>query len=119
MKTIILIDDDVAIQDALKVLLWYDGFKVEGHSHAAFIFRQEFSIPFLFLIDRRLIGIDGLDVCRFLKSNHTTANVPVIMFSASPSVERMAYSAGADYFIEKPFSTGLLRKTLKKIAQPA
>lgn len=117
MTRIIVIDDDPAIQDALALMLERDHFIVEVYVNADFIFSHQYTAPDIFLIDRRLVGVDGLDVCRHLKSAKATQQIPVIMFSASPAAEALAYQAGADAFIEKPFAIGDMRKTIKKFIE--
>lgn len=112
MKRIIVIDDDAAILDAMATMLSRSGFIAEVYNNAAFILQPNFNVPDLFLIDRRLPGMDGLEVCSYLKSNTATRHVPVILFSASPAVERMAVLAGADAFIEKPFTMRAIRNLL-------
>jgi CheY-like chemotaxis protein len=51
-----------------------------------------------------LHGIDGLDICSFIKKDKNTMHLPVIMISASPGVKALAMHAGAKGFIEKPFT---------------
>ncbi len=58
----------------------------------------------LYLIDKQLSGVDGLELCRHLKSQPSTAHIPIVMLSASPRIEPIVRNAGADAFIEKPFS---------------
>ena len=61
------------------------------------------------LLDRQLPGVDGQDICKFLKSQETTKNIPVIMITAKPNISSLARAAGADGFIEKPFVIEELR----------
>jgi len=116
MKRIVIIDDDSAIQHARTIMLERDNFIVDVFAGADVIFSRNYIPPDIFLIDRRLAGVDGLDVCRHLKSDVKTQHIPVIMFSASPAVEPLAYEAGADAFIEKPFALADMRNMLKKFA---
>jgi DNA-binding response OmpR family regulator len=73
-----------------------------------------FDLPDLFLLDRQLSGVDGLDVCRFLKSQEETKHIPVIIISATSNVVRHALQAGADDVIEKPFLIAELRKMIAR-----
>jgi len=71
----------------------------------------------LILLDMRLQDIkgqDGPDICIKIKNNKDTKDIPVIMFSADSRGKYMAKEAGADDFIEKPFSIANL---VKKIEQ--
>jgi len=54
-------------------------------------------------LDKQLPGVDGLDICRYLKSQSISKHVPIIVLSASPQMDRPAMAAGASGFLEKPF----------------
>ncbi len=70
--------------------------------------------PICFLLDKQLSGHDGLNVCKFLKNQPSTKNIPVIIVSATPGISKLAFEAGADDFIEKPFQIKDLLKLVKK-----
>jgi DNA-binding response OmpR family regulator len=78
------------------------------------LINNHFELPDLFIIDKQLSGVDGLDICAHLKTRQLTAQVPVIMVSASPSVEALAKKAGADDFLEKPFNRKEILKLVRK-----
>jgi CheY-like chemotaxis protein len=67
------------------------------------LLKNEFSPPDLFLLDKQLSGVNGMQVCQFLKSQPVTRDIPVIIVSASPDLDKLSKDAGADDFIEKPF----------------
>ena len=104
MKTVLITEDDPAIMDALEIVFTRSGYKVLTYANGSALLVNEFDKPDIFLIDRQLSGIDGLDICRHLKTHPDTSAIPVIIFSASPHVYNHAIAAGADDFIEKPFS---------------
>ena len=61
--------------------------------------------PDLVLLDLVMPGINGLDVCRQLRSNPLTRTLPVVMITASGDQEKVtALEAGADDFVQKPFN---------------
>lgn len=103
MKTILIADDDEGIQDIFKMIFERAGYTVDVRSEALSILDNDFKIPDLFLLDRELSGYDGLNVCRFLKKQESTKDIPVIIVSASPEIGKMAMEAGADDYVEKPF----------------
>jgi len=111
---ILIADDDESIRDIFKIILAKAGYDIEVKEDANEIFKNNFKIPDLFLIDKLLSGVDGLDVCRYLKSNPTTGNIPVVMVSASPDIGAMAVKAGADDFVEKPFDLKYLLKVIER-----
>lgn len=102
-KHIILTDDDPGVQDAFRTALERAGYTVTVFTNGSPLLDSAFDVPDVFLLDKQLSGVDGLDVCRHLKSQSATANVPVIMMSATQHVDALARQAGADAFLEKPF----------------
>lgn len=115
MKRIILAEDDCSIQDTVRLILESAGYHVDIFSDGDLIIRNEFTVPDVFILDRQLPGIDGLDVCRFLKQNESTKDVPVIMLSANPMIVKLAKLAGADYAIEKPFRMKDLKGAVERL----
>lgn len=73
-------------------------------------------IPFtnLILLDSRLKGIQGQDICRKIKSDSATKHIPIIMCSADNRIKIIAKEAGADDSIAKPFSMADLLKKIEK-----
>lgn len=104
-KKIAIIDDDVAILDSLGTLLDFEGFEVNTFERGSEIFSyvEKSDKPCLILLDMWLSGEDGRDICRKLKTQDSTKNIPVIMMSASRGLAHTAIQSGADAFIAKPF----------------
>ena len=78
------------------------------------LLENEFERPDLFLLDKQLSGVDGMEICRFLKAQDWTRDIPVIIVSASPNLDQQAKAAGADDFVEKPFQMKVMLDLLKK-----
>lgn len=114
MHQIILADDDPSMRDIFELILKRAGYMVTSYSNGEILLGNEFELPDLFILDKQLSGIDGLDVCRFLKGQESTKNIPVIIISASPHIAQFADDAGADEFIEKPFRTKELLGIIEK-----
>ncbi|PZF71837.1 response regulator [Taibaiella soli] len=110
MKRIIIVDDDPGLRDAYGAILNENEYQLVFYSDAMPVLNHEFERPDLFLLDKQLSGVDGLDVCRFLKNDKETSDIPIIMLSASPAIERLAADAGADFALEKPFNINALRE---------
>ncbi len=106
-KKVVVIEDDPDILELIEYNLRREGFEVataiSGRSGLSVIGREK---PDIVLLDLLLPGLDGLDVCRRLRSVATTRDVPVIMVTARGEerdvVEGLA--AGADDYVHKPFS---------------
>ena len=111
---ILVADDDSSIRDIFQIILVRAGYDLELIEDANEIFNNNFKIPDLFLIDKLLSGVDGLQVCRYLKDNPDTCNIPVVMVSASPDIGALAIKAGADDFVEKPFELTYLLKVIER-----
>ena len=60
--------------------------------------------PAMVLLDLRMIGIDGGDICQQIKSDPYTSSIPVIILSANYNIESIAKDCGADAYLTKPFS---------------
>lgn len=103
MKTILLVEDDPSIQDAMQLIFDKSEFHLIICSNVEELQLENMLVPDLYLIDKQLSGGDGLEICRTLKANEKTKSVSVIMLSASPNIKHLAAEAGADGSIEKPF----------------
>ena len=119
---LLLVEDDDAIADALRLHLEQAGFRLhreaDGRQAMAAIDRQRWD---LVLLDLMLPGADGWDVCRHLRARHP--DVPVIMLSArSAEAHRvLGLELGADDYLAKPFSmlelVARVRALLRRIEQ--
>ena len=104
---ILIVEDDPDIVDILSYNLKQADLKVksvpDGSSALAEVKRR---LPDLILLDLMLPKVDGLEVCRLLKSEPETKNVPIIMITAKgEEVDRIVgLELGADDYIIKPFS---------------
>ena len=103
MKTILVTEDDPGLQDIYKIILEKAGYKVIILSNGMDILNNHYEKPDIFLLDKQLSGVDGIELCRHLKSRDGTQHIPVILISASVGIGKLAMDAGADDYIEKPF----------------
>jgi DNA-binding response OmpR family regulator len=105
MPTILVVDDTPANIKLLDALLTAQGHTVVGASTGAealeLLDREPADIV---LLDIVMPGIDGYEVCRRIRQSTATAQVPVVMLTASVDEDKLkALEAGADDFIAKPF----------------
>ncbi len=105
-QRVLVVDDDPEIVTFLATLLELEGIdSTVATSAAAAIEKLDHGLPNLVLLDIAMPDRDGLDLCRALKKDPRTRDVPVFVVSARPGkdvVER-ALAAGAEEFIRKPF----------------
>src|SRR3989339_1529892 len=115
MQEILIIDDEKDIVSAIEYNLVKDGFKVskafDGHNGLKL---AKDKIPQLILLDLMLPGIPGLEVCKILKSDPKTKEIPIIMLTAkvSETDKVVGLELGADDYITKPFS---MRELLARV----
>ena len=113
-KRLLIADDDEGLRDIFRMIFEKEDYEVDIFENAGELMKMNFKFPDLFLIDRLLSGVDGLDLCRFLKNNWNTRHIPVIMISATPDIALQSRLAGADAFVEKPFQMAYLLKVVKE-----
>lgn len=100
---LIIADDDPGIQDVFQLIFERAGYSINIYSNGEQLLNNHFEVPDAFILDKQLSGVDGVDICRFLKSQERTRHVPVIMLSANPHISNISEEAGADDYLEKPF----------------
>ncbi|RYY21528.1 MAG: response regulator [Chitinophagaceae bacterium] len=115
MKKVMIIEDDEAINDILTIILKNGGYSVTSAHTGSLVSYTDSEMPDLFVIDKNLPGVDGVTICREIKSNPATQHIPVVMISANHSFIRPASTAGADACIPKPFSRQELLTTIEHL----
>lgn len=106
-KLIAVIDDEPDILELVTLHLRKAGFRVEGFPNADGFYRSlTAKTPDLVVLDLMLPDADGLDVCRYLRSEPRLAAIPIIMLTArSDETDRIVgLETGADDYVVKPFS---------------
>jgi DNA-binding response OmpR family regulator len=113
-KKILVVDDEPDILEFLQVILQEEGYIAVTTTKGEYVEKlHDGGLPDLILLDVLLSGKDGREIVKRLKSQEETKHIPVIMFSAHPSAEETARTAGADDFVAKPFEIDIL---LSKVA---
>ena len=116
-KTILVADDDPAIIDAICFMLEDEGYEVCCISDGNVAAKMAQKRPDLLLLDIWMSGKDGRDICKQLKQQDATKQIPIIIFSANRDCEEMARTAGADDFLCKPFEMDELLSKIAKYTQ--
>jgi two-component system alkaline phosphatase synthesis response regulator PhoP len=104
---ILVVEDDPDIAHLLSHTLSRGGFTVEMVANGAEAVQAvRRTRPDLLLLDLMLPGLDGLEVCRALRADPSTAAMPIIMLTAraDESDRIVGLELGADDYITKPFS---------------
>ncbi|MGI9394053.1 MAG: phosphate regulon transcriptional regulator PhoB [Boseongicola sp.] len=113
---VLVVEDETAQLEVLTYNLEAEGFcvsKAEDGDEALLLVDE--IQPDLILLDWMLPGVSGIEICRRLKANPDTRNVPVIMLSArSEEFDRVrGLNTGADDYIVKPYSVAELVARVK------
>ncbi len=105
--SLLLVDDDLEILSLLQAKLGKEPFEIftasEGHSALNIIRTQK---PDLVLLDVNLPGLSGLEICRSLREDKDTRDIPIIMLSGrGEEIDRvLGLEFGADDYVTKPFN---------------
>ncbi len=115
MATILLVEDDPSVREAVGMALEGDGYRVVTAAtgdEAVERWRQH--RPDLVLLDVMLPGKDGFDVCRAIRASD---QVPIIMLTAKsdPIDVVVGLESGADDYVTKPFETRVLLARIKAV----
>jgi CheY-like chemotaxis protein len=118
---ILVADDDEAIRDVLQTALNYRGFEVVQCQSGTQVFQilEKESVD-LILLDIIMPGMNGLDVCRKLKSDDQLKKIPIIMITSITSDREIEdgvwkVATPADDFFSKPFDPFKLADRIEKI----
>ena len=117
-KLIAIIDDEPDILELVSLHLTKSGFKVKkflnGENFFKFLSKE---VPDLIILDLMLPDSDGIEICKYLKSNENFNSIPIIMLTAlSSEVDRiLGLEIGADDYVTKPFSPRELVARVKAV----
>ncbi|XPV76305.1 MAG: response regulator transcription factor [Desulfovibrio sp.] len=125
-EKVLIVEDNMDTRDLLEFHFSSNGFTVQtAEDGFAGLEKAKMFKPDIILLDLMLPRIDGLEVCRQLKSGAETKHIPVIMLTArSEEVDRIVgLELGADDYVTKPFSPRELqlrvRAVLRRSLAPA
>jgi len=111
-KRILVLDDNLDILEVVHETLTYEDFEVQSTSRGDSVMAlAEAFLPDLVILDYRVAGLNGGELCLEIKSHPKFKNTPVIIYSAyiNDNSELLAY--GCDAIINKPFDlTELVEK---------
>ncbi len=117
-KTILVVEDNPDILEILKFNLTKEGYEVlEAQDGKIACSLAAEKLPALVLLDLMLPILDGLQVCRFLKRNNETKNIPIIIVSAKDEENDIitGLDLGAEDYLTKPFSPKELLARIKAV----
>ena len=114
-KQIMIVDDDRIILEFMNLALTFEGYDVQVSSTGRDLQQvQPGDLPDLILLDVKLIEEDGRVICKQLKTNEQTKDVPIIMLSAQVSERTVRQECPVDDFLAKPFELDTLLCKVEK-----
>lgn len=119
---VLVVDDEWMNRELLQAYLTSAGYRVglanTGEKALEMAFAEP---PDLVMLDLRLTGIDGFEVCRRLRADARTVDVPVLVITAMESSEdqHKASVAGADGFVTKPYKAPVLLEQVATLVDRA
>jgi DNA-binding response OmpR family regulator len=121
MQTILVIDDDEYLRDTIGVMPEKEGYRsvLVGNGKSG-LEQARLLIPSLILLDLRLPGISGAEVCKQIRSSDR--RIPIIVISAAgDEIDKvLLFEIGADDYVVKPFGTrellARIRAVLRRVA---
>ncbi len=117
-KTVLIVDDEKDIRDLLAYNLSKEGFAVltaaEGNEAIKMI--EDHPVG-LVVLDIMMPGLDGYEVCKQIRANEKTANLPILFLTAKSAEldQLLALELGADDYIQKPVSPRILVARVKSV----
>lgn len=117
---ILIVEDHPTMREAMRLVLEHEGFVIreaaDGPSALRLAREQP---PDLMFLDLNIPGASGADVLRELKAEPGTAQVRVIIVTATGEEGRdYVLSLGADEYFTKPFSPTALLRTVERVLDP-
>lgn len=120
MSRILIVDDEPSLNTLAAEYLTLAGHEivqVYDAESALALLRQDRSFDAI-VLDKRLPGMDGWELCRLLKADPQLKIIPVILLSASAHPDHSPEKVGAELFMAKPFSPKQLLAALRSLKNP-
>ena len=121
-ESILVVDDEEDVLELVLYNLGKNGYKVEtATTGEEALAKAGAKLPNLIVLDLMLPGIDGLEVCKKLKSDPKTDSIPIVMLTAKGEEADIVagLELGADDYVTKPFSPKVLVARIRRILHRA
>jgi two-component system phosphate regulon response regulator PhoB len=117
-ETVLVVDDEEDILELVRYNLEKEGYSVVGVTTGEdALAATRMKMPDVLVLDLMLPGVDGLEVCRRLKDDLTTRQIPIIMLTAKGSEADIVtgLELGAADYVTKPFSPRVLTARIRAV----
>jgi CheY-like chemotaxis protein len=118
--TVLVVEDDYDVRDALVPILEYDGHRVASAANGREALEQlrTSPAPSLILLDLMMPVMDGAEFRAEQLRDPALASIPVVVVSADPAVREKAKRLGAAGFVEKPIDIDMLLEQVRRNTRP-
>ena len=120
-QQILVVDDEERIADLLSRQLTVAGFEVATvNSAPEALLRIEEAVPDLIILDLRMPGMTGYELCVQLRSLYDRTQLPIIILTAlERSIEELrCLAVGANVYLQKPYDAQELLETVRRLLEP-
>ncbi len=118
MAKILIVDDDRQVTDLVANIMLMEGHQPTSLNDSTKAMEIASSLtPDLFVLDLMMPEPNGFELCRALRTNTTFANTPIVIITAMEDSDSkaIAYVAGANDYVTKPFNPEDLVKRVKTL----
>lgn len=115
---LLVIEDDPQVAAAIRIRLDAAGYDIrEARTGEQGLAALDEGVPSAVILDLRMPGIDGLEVCRRVRAEDRWRGLPVIVLSANVTddVRKLALSAGANEVMAKPYEPKRLTACIERV----
>ena len=118
-KSVMLVDDNFVLREAMSQVLGCDGYRVTTASNGADALRRMngHHKPDIILLDLNMPVMDGPTFRRQQQQNQDLAGVPVVLLSSAEDVAEKATSLGAETYLQKPVDTARLLDVVHRLCK--
>jgi DNA-binding response OmpR family regulator len=109
--SVLIVDDEPMTRNLLRMMLSYAGYRIyEAEDGLDALEKIRQYTPDIVILDVMMPNMDGIDVCKQIRQDKSTAELPVIMLSAytQPTAVEAGLAAGADKYLTKPIARKVL-----------
>ncbi len=120
-ETVVIIEDEIEINELITDQITQMGHRcvsfLDGKKALDFIQSPECNHANLFILDRMLPSINGLEICKFIRLYKNSESIPVLMLTALSTPEQIVegLDAGADDYMTKPFDHTVLKARVRSL----
>ena len=117
-ERILVVEDEETIAELIAETLRRRGYRVETvYDGDGGLYAAETTLPDLVILDVMLPGMDGWEICRRIRENNATKEIPVLMLTARRDERDLlaGFDVGADDYMKKPFSVNELAARVRSL----